>query len=74
MNGAHGWRCGPSRCQRWLAHTGMGLVTADDPADFETWDEREVAVRVKPDPERVNDFIAKQLSERARREITDRLR
>ncbi len=53
---------------------GIGVVTADDPADGETWDEREVAVRVEPNPQRLNDFVARQLSERARERIAGRLR
>jgi hypothetical protein len=40
----------------------IGLVIAEDPADYQTWDEREVAPRVEPDPERLNAVIATQLS------------
>ena len=41
---------------------GIGLIVANDPADYETWDELVAAVRHEPDPERLNDFLAQQLS------------
>ena len=53
---------------------GIGLVTAADPADYETWDEREEARRVEPDPDRLNSFVATQLTESARDLISRRLR
>jgi hypothetical protein len=40
----------------------IGVVIAGDPADYQTWDEREVAPRVEPDPESLNAFMAMQLS------------
>lgn len=53
---------------------GIGLITAGDPADYETWDERVEARRVEPDPERLDTFIATQLTERTRNLISRRLR
>lgn len=48
---------------------GIGVVTAEDPADYETWDEREVAARVEPDPEQLDAFIGRQLSDRAKTQL-----
>jgi len=53
---------------------GIGVVTAADPADYETWDERVEAARFEPDPERLDEFISTQLSEGACRLIAQRLR
>ncbi|MDZ5442188.1 hypothetical protein U2F26_05490 [Micromonospora sp. 4G57] len=53
---------------------GIGLVTAGDPCDYETWDEVAEARRVEPDPERLNQFIARQFSEPTRSLIATRLR
>lgn len=41
---------------------GIGLIVANDPADYATWDELVEAVRHEPDPERLNDFLAQQVS------------
>ena len=53
---------------------GIGVVTAGDPHDYDTWEELEEAQRVPVDPERLNSFIAAQLSERSRSLISRRLR
>jgi hypothetical protein len=53
---------------------GIGVVTVGDPAAYQTWDEREEARRVEPDPERLDAFIATQLSEQAKNRISRRLR
>lgn len=53
---------------------GIGFVAAGDPSDYETWEERVEARRVEPDPERLDAFISKQLSEKTRRMISKRLR
>jgi hypothetical protein len=53
---------------------GIGVITVGDPSDFGTWEERESAERVTPDPERLNAFIRQQLSESAREEISLKLR
>jgi hypothetical protein len=48
---------------------GIGVVTAADPGDYQTWDERAEAARVEPDPERLDTFIAVQLSDKTRMKI-----
>lgn len=48
---------------------GIGLIVASDPSDFDTWDIREEATRVSPDPARMNTFIRNQLSEGTRDQI-----
>jgi hypothetical protein len=53
---------------------GIGVITAADPTDYGTWEEVEEAQRVEPDPERLNDFIAEQLSVSTRSLISRRLR
>ncbi len=53
---------------------GIGVITAGDPYDYDTWEELEEARRVPADPEKLNGFIAAQLSERARSLISRRLR
>ena len=44
---------------------GVGLIVMGDPADFATWDEKEEARRCEPDPQRLDEFIAVQLSQDA---------
>jgi hypothetical protein len=44
-------------------------ITAADPIRYETWDERVEADRVPPDPERLDTFIAVQLTEKTRMKI-----
>jgi hypothetical protein len=44
---------------------GVGVIVAGDPADFDTWEEREEARRIEPDPQRLDEFIAAQLSSNA---------
>ena len=41
---------------------GIGVIVAGDPSDYATWDEREVALRVEPDPARLDAFISTQLA------------
>jgi hypothetical protein len=41
---------------------GIGVIITADPANYDTWEERVEAVRRDPDPERLNDFLAKQVS------------
>jgi hypothetical protein len=48
---------------------GIGVVTAADPGDYQTWDERTEAHRMEPDPERLDTFIAVQLSDKTRMSI-----
>lgn len=53
---------------------GIGVITAALPGDYNTWEDREEARRVEPDPERLNGFVAKQLSEKTRDLVSRRLR
>lgn len=48
---------------------GIGLVVAADPSDYDTWEELVEAVRHEPDPERLNDFLAQQVSQGFREQI-----
>jgi len=48
---------------------GVGVITAQDPNDFATWDDIVEAQRFEPSPERLNDFIASQVSEGAKQGI-----
>ncbi|WP_321333175.1 hypothetical protein [Breoghania sp.] len=48
---------------------GIGLIVAGDPTDFDTWDIREDAERLQPDPARLNIFIRNQLSEGTKDQI-----
>ncbi|MGV9806787.1 hypothetical protein [Micromonospora chersina] len=53
---------------------GIGVVTAGDPYNYDTWEELEEADRTVPDPEKLNDFIGEQLTEQTRILISRRLR
>jgi hypothetical protein len=53
---------------------GIGVITAVDPEDYNTWEDREEARRVEPDPERLNAFVATQLDGATRDLISRRLR
>lgn len=44
---------------------GVGVIVMGDPADWDTWEEKEEARRVEPDPQRLDEFIAAQLSPEA---------
>jgi len=48
---------------------GVGLIIGSDPADYSSWDVQLRAVRVEPDPEFLNEFIAQQLPALARDEL-----
>jgi hypothetical protein len=53
---------------------GIGVLTAADPGDYQTWEEITEAQRVEPDPERLDTFIRVQLSPETRDLISKRLR
>lgn len=53
---------------------GVGVVIAGEPDDYDTWEEVEEAQRVEPDPEKLNDFIDKQLDASSRKRIALALR
>jgi hypothetical protein len=40
------------------------VIIAGDPANYDTWDERQVAERVEPDPADLDQFISVQLGGR----------
>ena len=42
---------------------GIGLIVASDPADYESWDEQVEAIRCEPDPAKLNEFLANQISD-----------
>jgi hypothetical protein len=42
---------------------GIGVIVAGDPSNYETWDERVGALRVEPDPAKLDRFIATQLKD-----------
>jgi hypothetical protein len=53
---------------------GVGVLTVGDPTRYATWEEREEAVRSEPDPERLDQFIGKQLSSLTATEVSRALR
>lgn len=53
---------------------GIGLIVADKPDDYDTWDEWEDARRFEPDPSSLDEFIKTQLSESTRDKIARGLR
>lgn len=53
---------------------GVGVITLGDPLRYSTWEEREEAARCEPDPERLELFIASQLSRTTGEEIARQLR
>jgi hypothetical protein len=48
---------------------GIGLIVAEDPGDYGTWDIRAQALRRETDPVRLNDFVAQQLSPESKQKI-----
>jgi hypothetical protein len=48
---------------------GVGIVVAGQPNDYDTWEELVEAVRHEPDPERLNEFLAVQMSQGFREQI-----
>ncbi len=48
---------------------GIGVIVAGDPADYESWEELIQAPRYEPEPQRLNDFLAKQVSQGFREQI-----
>jgi hypothetical protein len=49
---------------------GIGVIAASDPSNYDTWDQKCTPTRVDPDPELLNDFVAVQLSEGAKEELS----
>jgi hypothetical protein len=48
---------------------GIGLIVAEDPSSYASWETRFDAMRVEPDPARLDDFIHTQLSDRTKDRI-----
>jgi hypothetical protein len=48
---------------------GIGVIVAARPEDYDTWEELVEAVRHEPDPERLNEFLAQQVSQGFREQI-----
>lgn len=60
---------------RTVAHEhGVGLIVAEDPADYETWTEYEEARRCEADPDKLDRFISTQVSPATRDRIARSLR
>lgn len=48
---------------------GIGIIIAAEPSNYDTWEEIVEAVRYEPDPERLNEFLAQQVSQGFREQI-----
>ena len=48
---------------------GVGVIVAGAPNSYETWEELVEAERHEPEPQRLNDFLAKQVSQGFREQI-----
>lgn len=48
---------------------GVGVILADDPTNFDTWEVLLDADRVEPDPSRLNEFIAQQTTPELKEQI-----
>lgn len=58
-----------TRVMNVAAAEEVGFITADDPSDFDTWDERVAPERIQTDPALLDAFIRKQLPETDRAAI-----
>lgn len=58
-----------SRLKEEAERHGIGLIVATDPADYETWLTQCEPLRVEPDPELLNEFVAVQMSSGAKDEL-----
>jgi hypothetical protein len=41
---------------------GIGVIIAEQPGDYDTWEEEVEPERREPDPERLNEFLAQQVT------------
>lgn len=48
---------------------GVGVIVAEDPANFDAWDLMLDAERFEPDPDKLNEFIAQQTSDQLKEQI-----
>ena len=51
--------------------SGVGVITFDNPDDYETWDEVIPAQRADPRPDALNDFIRTQVPRKGREAVAD---
>lgn len=54
---------------REAKQNGIGVIVAENPSDYDTWDEQVEPVRREPDPARLNDFLAQQVSQEFREQV-----
>ncbi len=50
---------------------GIGLIVAEDPRDYYTWDFKIDAQRIEPDPFKLNEFIAQQTTDELKEQIAE---
>lgn len=60
-------------CEEAKRH-GIGVIIAEDPAKYETWEEKAEAYRREPDPEKLNEFITVQTNQAFKEKIIKWLR
>jgi hypothetical protein len=48
---------------------GVGVILAEDPNDFDTWEVLLEADRFEPDPSRLNEFIAQQTTQELKEQV-----
>jgi hypothetical protein len=48
---------------------GVGVIAAENPSNYQTWEELVDATRHEPEPQRLNDFLSKQVSQGFRERI-----
>jgi hypothetical protein len=53
---------------------GIGVIVVANPREYSTWNVRVSASRTEPDPKKLNDFIAQQLPDRAKTDLSRALR
>jgi hypothetical protein len=53
---------------------GIGVIVIAKPDDYNTWDVRVSATRTDPNPEKLSDFIAQQLPDKAKADLSRALR
>jgi hypothetical protein len=59
------YRCTNIEAKRF----GIGVIVAAEPDNYDTWEEVVEAVRHEPDPDRLNEFLAQQVSQGFREQI-----
>jgi hypothetical protein len=49
---------------------GLGVIVADEPGHYSTWEEMMQAIRQEPDPERLNEFLSQPVAQPCRERIS----